>query len=385
MAAKKDYYEVLGVSKGASADELKKAYRKLAIKYHPDKNPGDKEAEEKFKELAEAYDVLSDPDKRQRYDQFGHAGVGSSAASGGAGGFGGGMSMEDIFSRFGDLFGGGGFDFGGFGGFGGGGGGRQVVRGSDLRARVRLTLEDIEKGVEKKLKIKKNVACSHCGGEGTSDPNGKQTCGTCHGTGSVVTAQRSLFGMVQTQSVCPTCEGTGEVITKPCSHCKGKGTQIGEELVSFRIPAGVQEGMQLTVSGKGNAAPRGGYPGDLLVLIQEEEDPNLIRNGSDLIYNLLVSIPMAAHGGSVEVPTIGGKARVKIAPGTQPGKVLRLRGKGLPSVNGYGKGDLLVNVNVFIPKLKEDDEALSGMSGEAFQPTEEARREIDKHYRQMLR
>ena len=385
MAAKRDYYEVLGVSKGASADELKKAYRKLAIKYHPDKNPGDKEAEEKFKELAEAYDVLSDPDKRQRYDQFGHAGVGSSAASGGAGGFGGSMSMEDIFSRFGDLFGGGGFDFGGFGGFGGGGGGRQVVRGSDLRARVRLTLEDIEKGVEKKLKIKKNVACSHCGGEGTSDPNGKQTCGTCHGTGSVVTAQRSLFGMVQTQSVCPTCEGTGEVITKPCSHCKGQGTQIGEELVSFRIPAGVQEGMQLTVSGKGNAAPRGGYPGDLLVLIQEEEDPNLIRNGSDLIYNLLVSIPMAAHGGSVEVPTIGGKARVKIAPGTQPGKVLRLRGKGLPSVNGYGKGDLLVNVNVFIPKLKEDDEALAGMSGEAFQPTEEARREIDKHYRQMLR
>ena len=385
MAAKRDYYEVLGVSKGASADELKKAYRKLAIKYHPDKNPGDKEAEEKFKELAEAYDVLSDPDKRQRYDQFGHAGVGSSAASGGAGGFGGGMSMEDIFSRFGDLFGGGGFDFGGFGGFGGGGGGRQVVRGSDLRARVRLTLEDIEKGVEKKLKIKKNVACSHCGGEGTSDPNGKQTCGTCHGTGSVVTAQRSLFGMVQTQSVCPTCDGTGEVITKPCSHCKGQGTQIGEELVSFRIPAGVQEGMQLTVSGKGNAAPRGGYPGDLLVLIQEEEDPNLIRNGSDLIYNLLVSIPMAAHGGSVEVPTIGGKARVKIAPGTQPGKVLRLRGKGLPSVNGYGKGDLLVNVNVFIPKLKEDDEALAGMSGEAFQPTEEARREIDKHYRQMLR
>ena len=385
MATKRDYYEILGVSKGASDEELKKAYRKLAIKYHPDKNPGDKEAEEKFKELAEAYDVLSDPDKRQRYDQFGHAGVGSSAASGGAGGFGGGMSMEDIFSRFGDLFGGGGFDFGGFGGFGGGGGGRQALRGSGLRARVRLTLEDIEKGVEKKLKIKKNVACSHCGGEGTSDPNGKQTCGTCHGTGSVVTAQRSLFGMVQTQSVCPTCEGTGEVITKPCSHCKGQGTQIGEELVSFRIPAGVQEGMQLTVSGKGNAAPRGGYPGDLLVLIQEEEDPNLIRNGSDLIYNLLVSIPMAAHGGSVEVPTIGGKARVKIAPGTQPGKVLRLRGKGLPSVNGYGKGDLLVNVNVFIPKLKEDDEALVGMSGEAFQPTEEARREIDKHYRQMLR
>lgn len=384
MAAKRDYYEILGVSKGASADELKKAYRKLAIKYHPDKNPGDKEAEEKFKELAEAYDVLSDPQKRQRYDQFGHAGVGSSAASGGAGGFGGGMSMEDIFSRFGDLFGGGGFDFGGFGGFGGGGG-RQVLRGSDLRARVRLTLEEIDKGVEKRLKVKKQVPCSHCHGDGTTEKDGKQQCSTCQGSGVVITAQRSIFGMVQSQSVCPDCQGTGERITKPCSHCKGEGTQIGEEVVSFHIPAGVAEGMQFSVQGKGNAAPRGGVPGDLQVVIQEEEDPNLIRNGNDLIYNLLISIPTAAQGGSVEVPTIGGKARVNIAAGTQPGKVLRLRGKGLPSVQGYGKGDLLVNVNVFIPKLEEGDSSLSAMDSATFQPTDEARREIDQHYRQMLR
>ena len=386
MATKRDYYEILGVSKGASDEELKKAYRKLAIKYHPDKNPGDKEAEEKFKELAEAYDVLSDPQKRQRYDQFGHAGVGSSAAGGG--GFsGGGMSMEDIFSRFGDLFGGGGFDFGGFGGFGGGGAGRQVLRGSDLRARVRLSLEEIDKGTEKKLKVKKQVACTHCHGEGTNDKDGKQTCGTCHGSGVVISAQRGIFGMVQTQSVCPTCEGTGEVITKPCSFCKGKGTQIGEEVVTFSIPAGVSEGMQLNVQGKGNAAPRGGIPGDLHVIIQEEEDPNLIRNGNDLIYNLLISIPTAAQGGSVEIPTIGGKARINIPAGTQPGKVLRLRSKGLPSVNGYGRGDLLINVNVFIPKLDEkaDASVLSEMSGSAFQPTEEARKEIDRHYRQMLR
>lgn len=298
------------------------------------------------------------------------------------------MSMEDIFSRFGDLFGGGGFggfDFGGFGG--GGGGSRQVLRGSDLRARVRLTLEEIDKGVEKKLKVKKQVACSHCHGDGTMEKDGKKQCDTCHGSGVVISAQRSIFGMMQTQSVCPTCEGTGEVITKPCSFCKGKGTQIGEEVVSFRIPAGVAEGMQFSVQGKGNAAPRGGIPGDLQVVIQEEEDPNLIRNGNDLIYNLLISVPTAAQGGSVEVPTIGGKARVNIAAGTQPGKVLRLRGKGLPSVNGYGKGDLLVNVNVFIPKLNEKTDAavLETMSAPAFEPTDEARKEIDKHYRQMLR
>ena len=286
MAQKRDYYEVLGVSKGASADELKKAYRKLAIQYHPDKNPGDKEAEEKFKELAEAYDVLSDPEKRQRYDQFGHAGVGSSASSGGGFG-GGGMSMEDIFSRFGDLFGGGGFGgFSGFGGFGGGGGGRQVLRGTDLRARVRLTLEEIDKGLEKKLKLKKQVPCSHCHGDGTMESDGKQQCSTCHGSGVVISAQRSIFGMMQTQSVCPTCEGTGEVITKPCSFCKGKGTQIGEEVVSFHIPAGVAEGMQFSIQGKGNAAPRGGVGG-------QAEDPTPRQVGPQRAETLRTSVAAA--------------------------------------------------------------------------------------------
>lgn len=380
MSEKRDYYEVLGVDKGATDEDLKKAYRKLAIKYHPDKNPGDKEAEEKFKELAEAYDVLSDPQKRARYDQFGHAGVGSSAASGG--GFGGGMSMEDIFSRFGDLFG---DRFGGFGGFGGGG--HQTPRGSDLRARVKLNLEEIEQGVEKKLKVKKYVHCSRCHGERTTEPDGRKTCTTCQGRGVVMQMQNTFFGQMQSQSVCPTCQGQGEVITKPCAQCQGKGTQIGEEIVSFRIPAGVAEGMQLTVPGKGNAAPAGGVNGNLLVIIQEEEDPNLIRNGNDLIYNLLISVPHAIKGGAVEVPTIGGRARVTIEPGTQPGKILRLRGKGLPEVNGYGRGDLLVNVNVYIPETLEGGgkELLDQLdTNEGFKPTEAARREIDRKYRDML-
>ena len=285
--SKRDYYEVLGVDKNADDSAIKKAYRLLAKKYHPDSNPDNPEAEKKFKEASEAYSVLSDPDKRRQYDQFGHAAFdgGAGAGAGGFGGFGGFSGFDfggdDIF---GDLFGGGGFggfDFGGFGG--GGGGGRQVLRGSDLRARVRLTLEEIDKGVEKKLKVKKQVACSHCHGDGTTEKDGKKQCDTCHGSGVVISAQRSIFGMMQTQSVCPTCEGTGEVITKPCSFCKGKGTQIGEEVVSFRIPAGVAAGMQFSVQGKGNAAPRGGIPGDLQVVIQEEEDPNLIRNGNDLI------------------------------------------------------------------------------------------------------
>lgn len=380
---KRDYYEVLGVDRNASDDALKKAYRKLAIKYHPDKNPGDKEAEEKFKEIAEAYDVLSDAQKRARYDQFGHAGVGSSAAGGG---YGGGMSMEDIFSRFGDIFGGG---FGGFGGFSGGfHSGPQRQRGSDLRARVRLTLEEIANGVEKKLKVKKHVSCSHCHGEQTTDPNGKQTCTTCKGQGVILQVQRSFFGDVQVQTTCPTCQGLGEQITKPCSHCQGRGTEVGEEVVSFRIPAGVAEGMQLTVQGKGNAAPRGGVPGDLLVVMQEEEDPNLIRNGNDLIYNLLISLPKATLGGQVEVPTIGGRARITVEAGTQSGKMLRLRGKGLPDVNGYGRGDLIVNINVYTPtELTSEERELLGKleSMPNLQPTESARAELDRRYREMLR
>lgn len=379
--AKRDYYEVLGVERSASDDALKKAYRKLAIQYHPDKNPGDKEAEEKFKEVAEAYDVLSDPQKRQRYDQFGHAGVGSSAAGDG-GGFGG-MSMEDIFSRFGDIFGG-----GGFGGFGGFGGGRQRQRGGDLRVRVRLTLEEIDQGVEKKLKLKKQKLCSKCHGERTTDPNGKSTCATCGGQGVVMQVQNTLFGRMQTQTTCPTCHGSGEQITKPCAHCNGQGIELGEELVTFRIPAGVEEGMQLTVQGQGHAAPEGGINGDLLVVIQEEEDANLIRNHNDLIYNLLISMPEAAFGTQIEVPTVGGRARVNIEPGTQSGKILRLRGKGLPELNYNRRGDLLINVNVYTPETltKEDKELLEKLKASPnFIPSEAARKELDRKYREMLR
>ncbi|MCE8165765.1 molecular chaperone DnaJ [Porphyromonas gingivalis] len=382
MAEKRDYYEVLGVSKNATDDELKKAYRKKAIQYHPDKNPGDKEAEEHFKEVAEAYDVLSDPEKRSRYDQFGHAGLGG-AAGGGFGG--GGMSMEDIFSRFGDLFGG----FGGFGGFSdmGSSSRRRVRRGSDLRVRVKLSLADISKGVEKKVKVKKQVVCSKCRGDGTEEANGKTTCQTCHGTGVVTRVSNTFLGAMQTQSTCPTCHGEGEIITKPCSKCKGEGVEIGEEVISFHIPAGVAEGMQMSVNGKGNAAPRGGVNGDLIVVIAEEPDPNLIRNGNDLIYNLLISVPLAIKGGSVEVPTIDGRAKIRIEAGTQPGKMLRLRNKGLPSVNGYGTGDQLVNVNVYIPESidAKDEQAIAAMeNSDSFKPTDAARKDIDKKYREML-
>lgn len=374
--AKRDYYEVLGVDRNANDEALKKAYRKLAIKYHPDKNPGDAEAEEKFKEIAEAYDVLSDSQKRAKYDRFGHAGVGGSAAGGS-----GGMNMEDIFSRFGDIFG------GGFGGFGGFSQGPQRARGSDLRARVRLTLEEIDQGVEKKLKVKKHVHCSHCHGKRTSDPNGTSTCHTCKGQGVVMQVQNTMFGAMQVQTTCPTCHGEGVIITKPCTHCHGKGIEVGEEVVSFRIPAGVASGMQLTVRGKGNVAPGDGIPGDLLVVIQEENDPNLIRNGNDLIYNLLIDIATASLGGQVEVPTITGKARVNIEAGTQSGKILRLRGKGLPEVNGYGRGDLLINVNVFTPTelTSADHKLLEKLRASAsFKPSEEARRELDRKYREMF-
>ncbi|MDY6149002.1 MAG: molecular chaperone DnaJ [Porphyromonas sp.] len=382
MATKKDYYEILGVSKGATEEELKKAYRKLAIKYHPDKNPGDKEAEEKFKELAGAYDVLSDPEKRSRYDQFGHAGV---DGAGGMGGFStGGFSMEDIFSRFGDLFGG--HFGGGFGGFGGTSGPRKH-RGTDLRIKVKLTLKDVALGVEKKVKIKKDVSCSVCHGRGTTESDGKRTCSTCKGAGVVYTVTNTMFGAMQTQSTCPTCNGLGEVITKPCKHCNGKGIEKGEETVSFKIPAGVENGMQLSMSDKGNAAPYGGYNGDLLILVQVEEDENLIRNGNDVIYNLLIPITTAIKGGSVEVPTIEGRAKLKIEPGTQPGKILRMRNKGLPNLHGMGMGDLLVNVNVFIPEIKDDkDLQLVNKMEQSpiFQPTEKDRKAVDRKYRDML-
>ena len=358
--AKRDYYEVLEVDKTATIDVIKKAYRKKAIQYHPDKNPGDKEAEEKFKEAAEAYDVLSNPDKRARYDQFGHAGM-SGAAGGGFEGFGQGMSMDDIFSMFGDIFGGRSGGFGGFSGFGGGGRASQrKFRGSDLRVKVKLSLKEISTGVEKKFKLKKYVACDHCHGSGAEGEGGTETCPTCHGTGSVTRTQQSIFGMVQSQSVCPQCNGEGKIIKNKCKVCSGEGIVYGEEVVEVKIPAGVAEGMQLTVNGKGNAGKHNGVPGDLLVVIEEESHPDLIRDENDLIYNLLLSIPTAALGGTVEIPTIDSKVKVKIEAGTQPGKVLRLRGKGLPNVNSYGystgTGDLLVNVSVYVPETLNKEE-----------------------------
>ena len=347
MAEKRDYYEVLGVERNADAETIKKAYRKAAIKYHPDKNPGDKEAEEKFKEAAEAYDVLSSEDKRARYDRFGHAGM--SGAAGGGGGFSGfssgGFSMEDIFEQFGDIF-------GGFGGSFGGGRStrsRKVNRGSDIRITVKLTLQEIAEGVTKKLKINKTVACDTCGGTGAKDASSYATCSQCNGSGFVISVQNSFFGRMQTQSVCPSCGGSGRIIKDKCSKCGGEGTERGQEVIEVKIPAGVGDGMVLTMRGKGNAARNGGVSGDLLVVIEEEHNPLLIRDGNDLIHNMNITVTTAILGGEVEVPTIDGKARIKIAAGTHAGKVLRLRGKGLPDVNGYGRGDIMVVVDITIP------------------------------------
>ncbi len=388
--AKKDYYEVLGVSKSATADEIKSAYRKKAIQYHPDKNPGDKEAEENFKEAAEAYDVLSNQEKRQRYDQFGHAGVGSSAAGGGFSG--GGMSMDDIFEQFGDLFGG---HFGGFGSFGGFGGfgnsrsrsGGRVQRGSDLRVKVKLNLKEIANGVEKKIKVKKYVPCKTCHGSGAEDEKSVADCQTCHGSGYVTRVSNTILGQMQTQSVCPTCHGEGKTITKKCPECNGEGVVRDEEVISINLPAGVMEGMQLSVRGKGNAARRGGVNGDLLVVIEEEPDKELIRDENDLVYNLLLSIPQAMLGDTVEVPIVEGRAKVKIDPGTQPGKVLRLRGKGLPSVNGYGTGDLLVNVSVYIPETLSSEEKTTMRQMESspnFQPNQSIKEKIFNKFRNLV-
>ena len=367
--AKRDYYEVLGVDKSASEDEIKKAYRKIAIKYHPDRNPGNKEAEEKFKEAAEAYDVLHDPQKRQQYDQFGFNGPG---AGFGGGGFGGGasMNMDDIFSMFGDIFGGHAGFGGGFGGFGGGG--RQARpqqhRGNDLRLKVRLTLSEVATGVTKKFKVKKDITCSHCNGSGAEAGSGMETCQTCHGSGVIPHTTQRIFGMMQTQGVCPTCGGEGKVIKNKCKECGGTGVVKGEEVVEINIPAGVAEGMIVNVPGKGNAGRRNGISGDIQVLIEEEPNDTFVRDGNNLIYNLLLDFPTAALGGEVEVPTIsGGKVRMKVEPGTQPGKTLRLRGKGLPAVQGYGRGngDLIGNISVYVPKTLSRDErkAIEAMKG----------------------
>lgn len=380
--AKRDYYEVLSVEKSATVEEIKKAYRKKAIQFHPDKNPGDKQSEENFKEAAEAYDILSDPTKRQRYDQFGHAGVGG-AASGGAGGF----SMDDIFSQFGDIFGGHFGGFGGFSGFSGSRGGHRVNRGSDLRVKVKLNLKEIATGVEKKIKVKKYVPCSKCGGNGAEDASSMTTCTTCKGSGVVTRIANTILGQMQTQSACPTCNGEGKIITRKCVACGGEGIAREEEVITINIPAGVAEGMQLSMSGKGNAARRGGINGDLLILVEEEAHPELIRDESDLLYNLLLSIPTAAMGGTVEVPTIDGKAKVKIEPGTQPGKVLRLRNKGLPSVNSYGTGDLLVNISVYVPESLSSSEkdTLTGLENSPnFQPSKAMKENIFSKFRHMF-
>ncbi len=343
--SKRDYYEVLGVSKGATKDEIKKAYRKHALKYHPDKNPGDKEAEEKFKEAAEAYEVLSNDEKKARYDQFGHAGMGNNMG----GGFSGGMTMEDIFSSFGDIFG---DAFGGA--FGGsrsrGGRSRNVNKGTNLRLKVKLTLEEFARGAEKKVRVTKYVTCNTCNGSGAATDSDVTTCSACKGTGHTTRVMNTILGQMQTSAPCNVCGGEGKVITKKCHKCYGEGITQAEEVIPISIPAGLAPGMQLSMTGKGNAARRGGINGDLIVVIDEEPHDELIREGNDLIYNLFISIPDAILGANVEVPTLEGKVRIKIDPGTQGGKILRLRGKGLPDVNGYGKGDLLVNVNVWVPK-----------------------------------
>lgn len=376
---KRDYYEVLGVAKTATPDELKKAYRKLAIKYHPDKNPGDKEAEEKFKEAAEAYDVLSNPEKRQKYDQFGHN-MGPQGFPGGGGGFysTGGMSMDDIFSAFGDIFGGG-FDMGGFASAGGGRARKRQRRGDDLRITLKLTLEEIAKGVSKTLKLKAFAKCDHCNGTGAKDGKSYTTCSTCHGSGTIRRTQQTMFGIRESASICPDCNGEGKTIQEKCSFCNGTGVEHREQTVSFNIPAGVADGMTLTLKGKGNAPMHGGVNGDLLIVIEEIKHPELIRDGNDVIYNLMLDFPTAALGGSVEVPTITGRARLKIAPGTQPGKILRLRGKGLPSTDGYNTGDELINIMVYVPENLdgEEKEAIEKLRDKSnIMPTDSAKSRI---------
>lgn len=371
--AKRDFYEILGVAKGASADEVKKAYRKVAMQFHPDRNPGNKEAEEKFKEAAEAYEVLSDADKRAQYDRYGHAGLGG--ASRGPGGFGGaGMSMDDIFSQFGDIFGDdvfGSFFSGGAGRARSGAGRARGVRGSNLRIKIKLNYEEIANGVNKTIKVKKYVVCNVCNGSGAKDKSSVQTCPTCGGNGQVRKVTNTFLGQMQTVSTCPTCNGEGSTITSKCTSCKGEGRMYGEETVSIDIPAGVQEGMQLSLSGKGNMGERGGAPGDLIILVEEEPHPFLHRDGLNVAYDLHITFPDAVFGTQVEVPTIDGKAKIKIPVGTQSGKIFRLRGKGFPAVNSYERGDQLVHVNVWTPQnISSEEKAMLEKMGESpnFQP-----------------
>ena len=385
--AKRDYYEVLEVSRSASVDEIKKAYRKLAIKYHPDRNPGDAEAEAKFKEAAEAYDVLHDPQKRQQYDQFGFdapgGGFGGGSPFSGAGGF----SMDDIFSMFGDVFGGHG---GGFGGFGGGGQQAPKYRGSDLRLKVRLSLQEVATGVTKKFKVRKDITCEHCHGTGAEGGSGTETCPNCHGSGVEIRTQQSMFGMIQTQTACHVCGGEGTIIKNKCTHCQGEGVVKGEEVVEINIPAGVAEGMVVNVPGKGNAGKHNGVTGNIQVYIEEEPNDTFVRDGQNVIYNLLLDFPTAVLGGQVEIPTIdGSNVKIKIEPGTQPGKTLRLRGKGLPAVQGYGTGigDLVVHISIYVPKelTKSEKKAIEELrDSENFRGDKNTKRSIFENFKKLF-
>lgn len=376
--AKRDYYEVLGVNKDASDDEIKKAYKKMAIKYHPDRNPGDKKAEEMFKEAAEAYDVLRDANKRRQYDQFGHEGVGGAAGFGGAG-----MNVDDIFSMFGDIFGGRGF--GGFGGFGGERYSRPMYRGKDQRLKIELDLIEIVNGTTKKFKLKNDVVCEHCHGSGSEDGQ-VSTCPTCNGSGYVLRTQQGIFGLMQSQSVCPECHGEGKVIKNKCHICHGEGIKQGETIVEVNFPAGLSEGMVLTLEGKGGAGRRNGVNGDLQIIIKEKPHETLVRDGNDLVYNLLLSLPQAILGDTMEVPTVDGKAKITIEPGTQPGTILRLKGKGVPEVQGYrnSRGDEIINISIYIPETlsKDEKEFFQKMrKSDNVSPSESVKKKIFKKFR----
>jgi molecular chaperone DnaJ len=353
MSTKRDFYEILGVNKNSTADEIKKAYRKVAMQFHPDRNPGDQTAEDKFKEAAEAYEVLSDSDKRAQYDRFGHNAFGPGRGGGGFSGQG--MNMEDIFSQFGDIFG----DdmFGSFFSSSRGSSRRsRGVRGTNLRVRIKVNYEEIAKGTTKTIKVKKYVSCHTCGGSGAKDKNSSQTCRTCGGNGQVRRVQNTFLGQMQTVTTCPDCNGEGTVITNKCTACRGEGRVYGEETVTLEIPAGVQEGMQLSMTGKGNMGERGGGPGDLVILIEEEAHPYLQREGLNVAFDLYVSFPDAVFGTQTEVPTIDGRAKIKIPPGTQSGKIFRLKGKGFPSINSHEKGDQLIQINVWTPQNVSETE-----------------------------
>ncbi|HQX45567.1 MAG: molecular chaperone DnaJ [Saprospiraceae bacterium] len=352
--AKKDFYDVLGVPKGADNDVIKKAYRKIAMDTHPDRNPGDKKAEERFKEAAEAYEILSNPDKKARYDRYGHAGVDPQAGYSGRSG---GMTMDDIFENFGDIFGDSGSPFESFFGGRSSGGGRSTgQKGSNLRIKVSLTLEEIATGISKKIKVKKQVTCKTCHGSGAKDAKSVKTCGTCNGSGYVRQIKNTFLGQMQTTTACPTCNGTGQQISANCGNCRGSGSEMGEETIEIQIPAGIEDNMQLSMRGKGNAGSNGGPNGDLLISIEQKEHESFSRDGMNIHYDLYINFADAALGHQIEVPTLNSAVKIKIPPGTQSGKIFRLKGIGLPAVQSYEKGDQLVHINIWTPKTLTNEE-----------------------------